>query len=133
MEITRRVLETVGTGDSVLCHGPPLSGKRDFLAALLDGATNDGHPTVFLTTDENAEGLLSRYPDAFADRSGIVDCHGSSAPETPHTVRTVGRPPITGIAVAVSKVLEDVGASDRPPMIVVDSLTTLSLYSSITP
>ncbi|MFC7225962.1 hypothetical protein N0B31_00990 [Salinirubellus salinus] len=132
MHVTRRVLEGAGDGQAVLCHGPPLTGKREFLVTLVGQAVAAGHPALFVTTDENAAGLLSRYPDAFpADRTGIVDCTDSRPPETGHVVhRVASAADLTGIAVAVSKALDELDHGDRPVVVVVDSVTTLTLYAA---
>ena len=131
MNVTREVLGAVGEGESVLCHGPPLSGKREFLAALLTGAATAGYPALFVTTDEAAAGLFDRFPNAFPpDSTAVVDCTGTPAPETDHVVETVGSAAdLTGIAVAVSKALDALDTGRSPPVVVVDSLTTLSLYT----
>lgn len=131
MNVTREVLGAVGDGESVLCHGPPLSGKRGFLAALLTGAAAAGYPTLFVTTDESAADLFDRFPSAFpAGSSAVVDCTGTPAPETDHVVETVGSAAdLTGIAVAVSKALGALDTDRHPPVVVTDSLTTLSLYT----
>ena len=131
MEISRQVLQFVGEGEGVLCHGPPLSGKREFLATLFDGAASAGHPALFVTTDETTAGLLDRFPESTpVDTAAIVDCTGAPAPDTDHVVRSVAAAAdLTGIAVATSKVLDDLDTGRGPPVVAVDSLTTLTLYS----
>lgn len=131
MDVSRRVLQFVGEGEGILCHGAPISGKHEFLTTLLDGAASAGHPALFVTTDETAAGLLDRFLESTpVGTAAIVDCTGAPAPDTDHVVQPVASAAdLTGIAVATSKALEDLDTGRGPPVVAVDSLTTITLYS----
>jgi KaiC/GvpD/RAD55 family RecA-like ATPase len=132
VNVATELVGRTGRGASALCVGPTLSGKWEFLLDLLEAGTDAGHVGLFVTTDAGAVDLRRRRPAAFpAGRSAIVDCTSGSrtSVDADTVVRSVGSPAdLTGIAVAVSKVLEPLDHSG-PVVVGLDSLTTLSLYT----
>jgi DICT domain-containing protein/KaiC/GvpD/RAD55 family RecA-like ATPase len=128
------VLESLGNGKRVLCVGPPMTGKREFLVDLVRGAAPLGREALVVSTDASASTLVERHPKAFAPRhAGIVDCTGTDPPDGDLVVETVASPAdLTGVAVAVSKALgrmADRAGGLHHPLVGVDALSTLSLYA----
>jgi KaiC/GvpD/RAD55 family RecA-like ATPase len=128
------VLESLGDGKRVLCVGPPMTGKREFLVNLVRGAAPLDREALVVSTDASASTLLDRYPGSFnPGHAGIVDCTGTDLPDRDPVLESVPSPAdLTGVAVAVSKALERIG--DRSgglhrPLIGIDSLATLSIYT----
>jgi len=134
MDGSADVLESLGHGKRVLCVGPPMAGKREFLLDIVRGVPSLGREVLVVTTDASASTLLDRYPAAFdPGHTGIVDCTGTALPDGDVVLESVTSPvDLTGIGVAVSKALDRIGGRTgglHRPLVALDSLTTLSLYA----
>jgi KaiC/GvpD/RAD55 family RecA-like ATPase len=134
MEGGADVLESLGDGKRVLCLGPPMTGKREFLLDLVRGAAPLGREALVVTTDTSASALLDRHPKSFEPgHAGVVDCTGADLPDRDLVLESVPSPAdLTGVAVAVSKALQRIGRRSgglHRPLVGVDSLATLSLYA----
>ena len=128
------VLDALGDGKRVLCVGPPMTGKLEFLLDLIGGAAPLGREALVVTTDTPASTLLDRHPEAFEPgHAAIVDCTGTTLPESELVMESVPSPAdLTGVTVAVSKALRRLGAQVggvHRPLVTVDSVATLALYA----
>ncbi|WP_225334351.1 RAD55 family ATPase [Halomicrobium urmianum] len=126
----------VSPGTNVLVVGPPLTGKQRIARSIVDRGIADGEAGVVLSTRDCAEQVRATYADG-PGLLGVVDCvtsHiGGSATDTETVKYPSGPTDVRGIRQGLSELLDhfyrDHGI-DRT-RIVVDSVTTLLLYSNL--
>ncbi|MFB6071464.1 MAG: RAD55 family ATPase [Halobacterium sp.] len=125
-------------GTNLLLSGPPMSGKRDVLLALLARGEADGEGSVLVTSRDPAEELLDAYEAELGGASGflrVVDCVSSQSGSATQNdrVRHVSSPgDLTGMGIEFSEVArsaEDAGVAGL--RVGFDSLSPLLMYVDI--
>lgn len=132
-------VEDVSAGTTLLCTGPPMTGKRDLALRLLGQGLDDGDGAIAVSTDATAgeiqESLQesARAEDA-TYRVGVVDASGveSAVEDVPGRVERIGSPTdLTGIGHGYSRLAERLVDVEQPSglRVGVVSLSTLALYA----
>jgi KaiC/GvpD/RAD55 family RecA-like ATPase len=130
------VLPTGGLdpGTGLLVSSPPTLGGRALCAGLLARALDDGAACLVVSTDRSARRVAAAVDDRAATddataRLGVVDCTGGEAADGPTVVSVASPADLTGVAMAVSELVETLGARADDLWIALDSLSTLLVYN----
>jgi KaiC/GvpD/RAD55 family RecA-like ATPase len=118
-------------GLNVLISGPPMSGKRRLLFDLVAPGTTPADPIVVMTTDDPA----SRIQTQFEDRGvgfdpatfRVVDATGAPGDSEPAVHRVSSPADLTGMGVAFTQAIDQMGTPDRLRLGFV-SISTLLQY-----
>lgn len=123
--------ETIPDGTSLLCFGPPMSGKEELLIRFLTAGLERDEGVVVVSTDVGAADLFARYPELDDDAVQVIDCAGESEPSRKERVRTVSSPAdLTGVGIELSEAVAALHAAGHDRVRVgVDSISTLGVYS----
>jgi len=145
----------VSPGTTLLCVGPSMIGKSTVLYRALAAAALDGAGSIVVSTDDGADTVIERFDaavdavgggDADGGDLGIVDCTDPDAGRDGGSGRTGGQSrdqgrdrvrvrgisspaDLTGLWMATTDLLETLGDAHGRVVIVIDSLTTLSVYA----
>ncbi|MDZ7689003.1 MAG: ATPase domain-containing protein [Halobacteriales archaeon] len=131
------LLGGVPEGTNLLVKGTSVSGRDDFVRAVVTQGIGNDNSTVYVTTDRSADEILETY-SCDNDRLGVVDCvtksRGVEEPEETETVKFASSPSdMTGVGVKVSTLLERI--RDRRGIegnrVLVESVSTLLMYSNL--
>ena len=124
-------LDDLDPGMNVLVSGPSMSGKRQLVFDLLAPESVPADPIVVMTTDDPA----SRIRTPFEDRSvrfdpttfRIVDATGAPGDSDPAVHRVSSPADLTGMGVAFTQAIDQMGTPDRLRLGFV-SISTLLQY-----
>ncbi|MFB6074008.1 MAG: DICT sensory domain-containing protein [Haloarculaceae archaeon] len=129
-------VEDLPGGTTVLCVGPPLAGKREYILRLLGVDTRGSDATVLVSTDSSSRGVRADYAanvDGERPRLGVVDCTGETygATVADRDGRTVSsRPELGSVGTALADLLaelDDSGNDGGRVRVGLLSLTSLAL------
>jgi len=124
-------IESLDPGMNVLVSGPPMSGKRQLVFDLLAPEAVPADPIVVMTTDDPA----SRIRAPFEDRNvrfdpttfRVVDATGAPGDDDPSIHRVSSPADLTGMGVAFTQAVDQMGTPDRLRLGFV-SISTLLQY-----
>ncbi|MEF8856172.1 MAG: hypothetical protein V5A16_01985 [Haloplanus sp.] len=124
-------VESLDPGLNVLVSGPPMSGKRQLVFDLLAPEDVPADPLVVMTTDDP----VSRIRSAFDDREAgfdpssfrVVDATGAPGDSDPSIHRVSSPADLTGMGVAFTQAVDQMGTPDRLRLGFV-SISTLLQY-----
>ncbi|WP_284008368.1 DUF7504 family protein [Haloarcula pelagica] len=131
---------TVPPGTNLLVAGPPLTGKRRLALETLASGARDGDGSILVTARDSADRMLTEYGqlvDPETAPMSVIDAvtrHLGSPVEESERISYVTSPTeMTEIGVEFSEMLKsyDRQAGIDRTRVVVDSLTTLLLYSNL--
>ena len=112
-------LTDIPPGTSLLLSGPAMSGKRELVLQLLAAGHETGDGLLCVTTSDNAamvvDELETHIPTLDRKQVGIIDCTGSTSPETIGEIATehVSSPEdLTGISIGAAKLLQRFSQQD---------------------
>jgi KaiC/GvpD/RAD55 family RecA-like ATPase len=118
-------------GTNVLVSGPPMSGKRQLVFDLLAPETVPADPLVVMTTDDPASRIRTEFDDRdvrFDPASfRIVDATGAPGDSDPSIHRVSSPADLTGMGVAFTETVDQMGTPDRLRLGFV-SISTLLQY-----
>jgi KaiC/GvpD/RAD55 family RecA-like ATPase len=125
----------IAGGTSLLCYGPPMSGKRDLCLSLL--AAGDDECPVVVSTDSTVASIRSDFAAYLpatrsAEDLAVVDCTGEFSGTGSERVRTASSPAdLTGAGVGTTTLLESLHAEHgcRRFRLGFCSLTSVFLYA----
>jgi KaiC/GvpD/RAD55 family RecA-like ATPase len=126
---------TVKGGTSILVAGPPLSGKAAAIYALAKQGLIDGEGVILIPTMETADNVLSAIGrrNVKTEKLMIIDCMsrplGLDVEETRGIAPVNGPMDLTGMGVRAGRLMEE--WRGRPVRLIIDSLSTLLMYSSL--
>ncbi|MFB6117999.1 MAG: DICT sensory domain-containing protein [Halosegnis sp.] len=131
-------LESLSPDRRLLVVAPAMLGTRRLTDRYLVGGLERGATCVLVTTDTAADRATERLAaatetDDAISRLGVVDATGQSPDSAADdNVESVGSPAdLTGIGIAFQRLFERLGAGTGTPRVVVDSLSTLIVYSDV--
>jgi KaiC/GvpD/RAD55 family RecA-like ATPase len=124
-------LTDLDPGMNVLVSGPPMSGKRQLVFDLLAPEGVPADPIVVMTTDDPT----SRIQTGFEDRGvrfdpatfRVVDATGAPVDADPAVHRVSSPADLTGMGVAFTQAVDEMGTPDRLRLGFV-SISTLLQY-----
>jgi len=124
-------IDDVAPGMNVLISGPPMSGKRGLVFDLLAPEGVGPDPVVVMTTDDPAERIRTQFddrgvriaPDAFR----VVDATGAPGDSDSFVHRVSSPADLTGMGVAFTQAVDQMGTPDRLRLGFV-SISTLLQY-----
>jgi KaiC/GvpD/RAD55 family RecA-like ATPase len=124
-------VDDLAPGTNVLVSGPPMSGKRRLVFDVLAPEGVPADPVVAMTTDDPA----SRIRTEFEDRDvrfdpttfRIVDATGAPGDSDPAVHRVSSPADLTGMGVAFTQAVDQMGTPDRLRLGFV-SISTLLQY-----
>jgi len=123
--------DDIDPGMNILISGPAMSGKRQLAFDLLapDAATAD--PIVVVTTDDPASRIRTQFEDRGvrldASAFRVVDASGAPGEDDPEVHRVNSPADLTGMGVAFTKAVDEMGTPDRLRLGFV-SISTLLQY-----
>lgn len=129
-------VRSLPAGSTFLCHGPPMTGKRDLCLALL-AAGGQGECPVLLSTDSSVASIRADYDrfrpaDADGGRLAVVDSTGEHGGSERPLVRTASSPAdLTGAGVGMTTLMETLyeGGECERFRVGICSLTSTFLYA----
>ncbi|MEF8856520.1 MAG: hypothetical protein V5A16_03770, partial [Haloplanus sp.] len=118
-------------GLNVLVSGPPMSGKRQLVFDLLAPEAVPADPLVVMTTDDPASRIRTEFDDrgVRSDPASfrIVDATGAPGDTDPAIHRVSSPADLTGMGVAFTQAVDEMGTPDRLRLGFV-SISTLLQY-----
>jgi len=124
-------VDGVDPGLNVLVSGPPMSGKRQLVFDLLAPEAVPADPIVVMTTDDPAPRIRTQFDDRGVrfDQSSfrIVDATGAPGDSDPGIHRVSSPADLTGMGVAFTQAVDQMGTPDRLRLGFV-SISTLLQY-----
>ncbi|SDZ84994.1 RecA-superfamily ATPase, KaiC/GvpD/RAD55 family [Haloplanus vescus] len=110
-------VDELDPGLNVLVSGPSMSGKRQLVFDLLAPDSDAMDPVVVMTTDDPAQRIQTQLGDrgvSFApDAVRVVDATGAPGDDDPAIHRVNSPADLTGMGVAFTQAVEQMGTPDR--------------------
>jgi KaiC/GvpD/RAD55 family RecA-like ATPase len=104
-------------GTNLLVSGPAMSGKRRLTFDLVATGTGAADPIVAMTTDDPAARLRREFEDRGIDPDPatvrVVDASGAPGDDDPLVRRVSSPADLTGMGVAFTNVVDDMGNPSR--------------------
>ncbi|AZH25224.1 RAD55 family ATPase [Haloplanus aerogenes] len=124
-------IDSLDQGMNVLVSGPPMSGKRRLVFDLLAPETVPADPIVVMTTDDPDSRIRTQFEDRDVrfDPSTfrVVDATGAPGDSEPSIHRVSSPADLTGMGVAFTQAVDQMGTPDRLRLGFV-SISTLLQY-----
>jgi len=124
-------IDDLDAGMNVLVSGPPMSGKRQLVFDLLAPEGVPVDPLVVMTTDDPASRIRAQFEDRDVrfDPSTfrVVDATGAPGDSEPSIHRISSPADLTGMGVAFTQAVDQMGTPDRLRLGFV-SISTLLQY-----
>jgi KaiC/GvpD/RAD55 family RecA-like ATPase len=124
-------IDGLDPGQNVLVSGPPMSGKRQLVFDLLAPEDVPTDPLVVITTDDPTSRIQTEFDDrgvSFDPASfRVVDATGAPGDSDPAIHRVSSPSDLTGMGVAFTQAVEQMGTPDRLRLGFV-SISTLLQY-----
>lgn len=121
-------------GTSVLCHGPPMAGKRSLGVRTLAAGLSAGEGAVAVTAQRSSSELREEFeaaaPDVDSSRLVVVDCTASTSGTGDGATVSVSSPgDLTGTGMAVTDALSTLHEEGvERTRILLDSVSTFLMY-----
>lgn len=130
-------------GSNIMLMGPPMSKKEVIINNIAYQGLITGESSIFITTGESGESIVSWFKDNgkdikdYIDRLGVIDCVsktlGLNVEDTEYIKRISSPVNLTGISVSITNFFEEFWMKKgiQKSRLCVDSLSTILMYSNL--
>lgn len=130
-------------GSNIMLMGPPMSKKEVIINNIAYQGLITGESSIFITTGESGESIVSWFKDNgkdikdYIDRLGVIDCVsktlGLNVEDTEYIKRISSPVNLTGISVGITNFFEEFWMKKgiQKSRLCVDSLSTILMYSNL--
>ena len=130
-------------GSNIMLMGPPMSKKEVIINNIAYQGLITGESSIFITTGESGESIVSWFKDNgkdikdYIDRLGVIDCVsktlGLNVEDTEYIKRISSPVNLTGISVSITNFFEEFWMKKgiQRSRLCIDSLSTILMYSNL--